>query len=273
MNTALLRAASTECIILRDHLDPARDTCLFVTHSAECRVKPHVAYHVGALLTAGFQVVLVCNTDDLSAATQLGTFPGPSVLVARRNEGFDFGAWADLLRMFPALWDCPRLLLVNDSIIGPGGGGTSLFPRLLAVEADLVGLVESYEFRRHLQSYFLLLNRKALDSAQVRAFWQKVINYRNKIEVIRRYELTFTDICVKAGLKTRALMQQNVLSKTIDRQNIMIRRWRDVLRAGLPYVKIETIRSITSLAELAELRTLIGDPALYPIIDSYIRKV
>jgi lipopolysaccharide biosynthesis protein len=258
-----------ESIVLKQELDFTRDVCLFVTHSIDCTTKPYVAHHVKALLKAGYQVVMIYNAEKMSLARRVNGFALPNGLVVRQNVGFDFGAWADALRLFPALWGCPRVLLVNDSVIGPVNGGVTMFERVRTIAGDVVGLTESHQIIRHFQSYFLLMNRRALDNACVREFWDTVENLDSKNEVIRSYELTFTELCKRSGLETRAIFPRSPSGNDPSKENPTIFHWRELARLGFPYIKIALVRDWLSHKGLVELKALIADPALAPFIDTY----
>jgi hypothetical protein len=174
-----------------------------------------------------------------------------------------------VLRLYPDLWGCPRLLLVNDSVIGPVRGGATTFARLRALDADLVGLVKSYELTRHFQSFFLMLNRRALENGKVREFWRSVVNHSNKVRVIRSYELRFTELCAQSGLSTQAIYQRSILVQQFKKGNPTIDHWRELIGLECPYIKVELIRDWLTDKGLDELKRLTADPELMPFIDSY----
>ena len=260
---------NAECIVLKNEVDYSKEVCLFVTHSVDCTTKPHVAHHVRCLVNEGFQVVLIFNTDKMSLARRALAFTDPRGIIVRRNIGFDFGAWADALRISPDLWECQRLLLVNDSVIGPAKNAIELFQRLRRIPADLVGLIESYEHVRHFQSFFLMLNKPALQNFGVRQFWHGVVNLETKTEVIKAYELGFTEHCRRCGLVTKAVFQQSLTTNRVRRTNPTILYWRQLMSVGFPYIKIELVRDRLSSQSLQELKLLARDQALNPFIDSY----
>ena len=267
MTLEISLATSTDCIVLKSPVPSSAGTCLFVTHAADCCLKKHLLLHVDALIRAGLHVVLIVNTDTLSLAGQVARFDGLHGLIVRRNTGFDFGAWADAFRLYPSLWTSSRVLLINDSIIGPGKGGEALFRKMQDLNSDLVGLVESYEHVRHFQSFFLQMNGPALQADAVRGFWSSVDNLGTKSDVIAQYELKFTGLCVQARLRTKAVYQQTVGTVSIKNTNPMIVHWRELISRGIPYAKVELIRDFLSAGDIGELKQLLSEPELGPIID------
>ena len=72
------------------------------------------------LSRAGFEVLLVRAVDgpavlDWGAAS----LPAGVTVVGRPNVGYDFGSWCAALASFPGVTKADRLLLVNDSFLGP----------------------------------------------------------------------------------------------------------------------------------------------------------
>ena len=53
-------------------------------------------------------------------------------------------------------------------------------------------MTDSFEIRWHVQSYFLVIKRRALQSLAFSQFFNAVLPYRDKDQVIRSYELGLT---------------------------------------------------------------------------------
>ncbi|MDP3031887.1 MAG: hypothetical protein Q8N33_07400, partial [Rhodocyclaceae bacterium] len=124
----------------------AGEICLFVTHATMPELKPHVRFHIECLVEEGFKVVLVVNAD-IDATSIVIDPPLRDLLTAafvRENVGFDFGAWGHAYAIGNGLPGCTRLLLVNDSIVGPLDREMfgKLIARLRESTADVVGLTQ-----------------------------------------------------------------------------------------------------------------------------------
>jgi lipopolysaccharide biosynthesis protein len=81
-------------------------------------------------------------------------------------------------------------------------------------EADIWGINDSYAHRYHLQSYFLIFNRRALSEPKLKRFWDRLLYARSKSFVIRYYELGLSHTALKAGLRLKALCPYRELVKT-----------------------------------------------------------
>ena len=94
---------------------------LFVTHSPDGQLKPHVRHYLSALGGEGIRPVLIVAADSefREDDTLLDLLDG---LYVRQNAGYDFAAWAHVLRAQPQLLRADILYLINDSTIGPLSG-------------------------------------------------------------------------------------------------------------------------------------------------------
>src|SRR4030095_11291646 len=94
------------------------EIALFVAHSPDGSVKPHVRHYLAALQQNGIHPVLIVTTD-LEFYAEPALLALVEGLYVRTNVGYDFGAWAHVVRQNPQLLSADILYLVNDSIIGP----------------------------------------------------------------------------------------------------------------------------------------------------------
>lgn len=247
-------AARVNVVIpLRD--DARTELCLFVTHALEPSLKAHVVAHVEHLLEAGFRVVLVVNTDLPLDAIRVE--PGLSArlgaLYVRQNIGFDFAAWAHGWSLCGAPTGLDRLLLVNDSIIGPLSkpAFTAMIQRLRASSADMVGLTESVQTRHHLQSFFLAFGRRALQSAALQGALERMYALPTKEMVIDAYETQITQRLRAAGLSIEALFP--AMDDDCWSSNDTFYHWADLIRAGFPFIKTSVLPRVAHTADARAL--------------------
>jgi lipopolysaccharide biosynthesis protein len=219
---------------------PGAELALFVSYAPQPRLKRHVVRHIEALLDAGLQVVLVINTPLAPEAIQIdaGLRTRLAGLFVRENMGFDFGAWAHVFGLMrDALAGCERLLLTNDSIVGPLRTGQlpAVLERVRASAADVIGLTEYHAPRQHLQSFFLVFQHRALEDGTLGRFMHEVRNLPNKDLVIDLYETVLTRRLLNAGLRCEALFP-SMAGSTFE-SNDTSERWQELVDKGFPYVK------------------------------------
>jgi hypothetical protein len=235
-------------------------------------VKNYVRLHLDRLRGCGISIFFIMVADR-PTFFNLKERVGPTIgLVVRDNVGFDFGAWADVLRAFPGLWEAQPLFLINDSVFGPFGPYREMLNRISASDADLIGLTESVEHVPHYQSYFLAFKNQALPNSGARRFWNNVVNLPTKKLVIEHYEMALLDQCKLFGLRTELLFPTppNVMTAV---SNPTHHSWVDLVRAGYPYAKVDLLRkNPVGIVMISDPRVLIGDQQVLKVIDDYLQR-
>jgi lipopolysaccharide biosynthesis protein len=244
--TTEARSATEAQVAVLKVPDPslAGEVCLFATFASTPELKPHVQAHLQSLAGAGFAVILVANTDLDLRSLRLD----PALLdrlagcIVRENVGFDFAAWGHAYSLGAGFPQCSRLLLANDSVIGPLGEESfaALIGRLRASAADMVGLTENRTPQRHLQSYFLAFGPRALASAAFRRAFSGMRSLPTKELVIDAYETSLTRRLERDGLRAEALFPP--LYDEPRSGDDTTARWRELVDAGLPFVKASLLR-------------------------------
>ncbi len=135
-------------------LRPAEELCLFVAFAPEGTLPPLTRRYISALRASGLRVVLCVNVMDPDAPADPALALQADHVVLRRNEGYDFAAWADVLREQPSVWKAGLLLFANDSLVGPVGGLGELVERIRQAPADFVAMTDSRMHRRHVLLIF-----------------------------------------------------------------------------------------------------------------------
>ncbi len=156
--------AEIQCLLKPSLKD---EVALFVTHSPHGQLRTHVRHYLERLNHQGIAVVLIVATDasfNTSVADLKDIVDG---IFIRRNEGYDFAAWAHVLLLCPEFFDARVLYLINDSVIGPTNDAAfaDILERVRKSPAGLIGLTENFNPARHIQTYFIALKASALSSA------------------------------------------------------------------------------------------------------------
>ena len=232
------------------------EVCLFVTYAPLPSIKRHVLRHVDALMACGLDVVLIVNTPHSADSFQVdgALLDRLAGLYVRANQGFDFAAWCHVRSLIEQqLQSCERLLITNDSIVGPLGEGQleRAWARVRASDADVVGLTESTSPRRHLQSFFLVFQRQALHSRALANFWRDVRSLPTKQLVIDFYETFLTHRLRAAGLVCQPLFALS--SPEASLVNDVYYRWSELLGHDFPYVKASVLEEFWGSSDVAQL--------------------
>ena len=222
--------------------------------AADGTTRPQIKTLLPALVTAGWAVVFVGNSDAMSAPTQGSAavqldVPSASLagLLMRANRGLDFAAWAQALRLFPQLWAARSVTLMNDSVLGPIRPDSleAVYARLMRLEGDVAYLTKSELTRKHYQSYFIHLSARALNSAAVRTFFAGVENRHSKSDVINLYEFGLTDVLDGSGLKTDILFDVCPTFESCRFDSPTSSLWRPLIEEhNFPFVKAVVLRNM-----------------------------
>ena len=114
-------------------------------------------------------------------------------MVRRANVGHDFGSWAAALAAWPALALAERVLLVNDSVLGPFAPLTDVLADFDGGPEPVWGLVRSDQRRPHLQTFFVGYRDGALAHPALDRFWKDVRVERDKARIVRYCELGLSE--------------------------------------------------------------------------------
>lgn len=228
---------------------------VMVHWSADGTVSRSVSRTVQQLHDRGY-LVAVCSTCEAPGPLRWGPGRPDDVAVYRRpNIGIDFGTWSAMLTAFPGLRGGGRVLLLNDSLLGPFSDLGPILDRFESSPADVWGLVDSNQMARHFQSHFVGYQSGVLCDAPLTHFWTSIRLQPTKELMIKRYELGLYPLLERVGYRLDAGFRwQDVVS---NGRNPTIHGWRRLLDHGFPYVKRELVwkpnRQVTDADEVASV--------------------
>ncbi|NWJ27274.1 rhamnan synthesis F family protein [Rhizobium sp. RM] len=230
-----------------------QNVCLFVgLLGGDGGFAPHALVYMRALKEQGLLVYAlgVSLTSPLVVAD-----PGPSycdAFSARQNDGHDFGIWAAALRKHPEIWRAQTLLFANDSMIPGTNSFDELFGKLEQTPYDVTGLTDSTISNLHLQSYFIHLNRRALETPEVKKFWDSVLSWKDKNRIINLYEIGMTSKFSTAGLTCGPLFPAPNTTN-IGPSNPSIYCWKELIDNGFPFVKTQIIKDAIASGTIVDV--------------------
>lgn len=240
-----------------------RRIALFAHYDAEDEVKRYILHHLTELGRVCDRVVFL-STAKLAPAEVARVRAVASDVVLCENRGFDFGMWKTGLGQV-ALGEIDELVLANSSVFGPLGGLGEAFREMDRSASDFWGMTDSSEHAWHLQSYFLVFRRSVLSGGALTRFFDAVLPYRSKDQVIRSYELGLSTWLVENGHRGSALVPFKTLRHG-NQANPSVIHALEVLERGMPYVKVEVLRDNPGRIPLGPIRRRMAaagyDPSL-----------
>lgn len=179
---------------------------LFMHFDGKGAVRQQVLHYLRDFKANGREIVFVTNSGRLRPEAQADLQELCSIILVRRNIGYDFGAWADALdHLGLPLNNTQEVIFANDSVFGPLLPLKETLQRLDYTQTDIWGLTESWQQRYHLQSFFLAFGPRALRAKCFATFWRGVRPVPMKSYIVREYEIGITQAMIKNGLRCTAL--------------------------------------------------------------------
>lgn len=224
-----------------------RELCLFVTHCPLGAPHEYTMAYLAELKRAGLLVIVCLVVEDLDVPVTTALLDLADGVLLRENGGYDFGAWADLLRHVPQAWGAGRLYFANDSILGPFRPLGPIIDKIRDHDAGFFALTECTILRQHPQSYFFGWNQTNLTSDTLRHFWENVQNLVRKDDVILRYEIGLSQLhdglrdpvrqIVFSFPQTFGCSPDELLGFSPTRNG-----WKRMLSVGFPFIKTDVLR-------------------------------
>ena len=215
---------------------------------ADQEVKPFVRHALRSMSRLCSTLVLVSNSSIPEAEmAELGTIC-QHVLV-RDNIGYDFCMWKMALQQVDYR-GFDEVVLMNSSIYGPVSPVQPLFEEMDKRECDFWGITECFALQPHVQSYFLVFKQQVIRSPQFATFWDSVLPYRDKWEVILSYEVGLSVWLREAGFRMDAYRNFLLSSKLLHQAGKQLKRQQDLsgryavqmLRSGNPFLKVSAVK-------------------------------
>jgi lipopolysaccharide biosynthesis protein len=230
-------------------------------------VDPHVLFSLAAYRGVFSRIVFVSVSVD---RLPKGHEHLADVVIGRENIGYDFFSWKVGFHSLPDKQQFFEIVFANDSIYGPlfDIGHTLLAERVK--DADLWGVVTSFERYWHIQSFFFAMRHRLLASPVARAFWDGIDPLRDKGDVINRYELPMASFFRSHGWTTATIYNPPVSQA----KNPMHFVWSSAISAGVPFVKIELLRNNPFRLSAEPIRAFINHKTRYPLalIDAHVER-
>lgn len=224
-----------------------REVCLFVIHCPHGAALEYTMRYLQEFRDAGIAVIGCLANDDLDIPLAQDLLDLCDMVIVRENLGYDFGSWADALRLRPDIWQAARVYFVNDSLIGPFTSLEPIFTQIKDTDAGFFALSECTYTSYHAQSFFFGWNSSNLGSSALQAFWNAVENKGDKADVINCYEhaiqtlspnLPDTRQQVVFGMRALLGCDPDVLACVNPTHNF----WRHMLQSGFPFIKTDLLR-------------------------------
>lgn len=177
-----------------------RSICFFSSYFNQPVIPYYIKFYLENLLPYFSDIVFITN-EKLLDDTSLTFLKEKNIqLMYVANEGYDFGMWYKAFNQID-IKSFDRIGLINDSCVlftKP----IAFFEWLNKTDIDCGGMVDSNAISYHLQSFFLVINKKAITSVTDYFYLNGIIN--DLKQVIKTYEIGLSQYLINKGFKVDA---------------------------------------------------------------------
>jgi lipopolysaccharide biosynthesis protein len=230
---------------LQDHdYSPRQRVAILATFAPESKDVNNVRQINSYLRKNGYFIANVnpgCGLHDDIHDDQILSYLNCDLYIERSNTGYDFGSWSEgffVLKQQGILNadQTQELLIINDSCF-LADPNSDLVERARGIDADVVGLTDSYQFLHHLQSNFLLVRRYQHCDTLLESFFEEYQSRTllSKDDVIQYGELALARKFKQMHIQCKAVFEIQQLTDIIRSKyaNYAVDSWE-----GLTLVKL-----------------------------------
>ncbi|CAA6819936.1 MAG: Glycosyl transferase, group 2 family protein [uncultured Sulfurovum sp.] len=249
-----------ETIYIQKKLHPKKHhrVTLFSHFDADNEVKPYVVTYLKAL-SAISDVIFVSTAESINEEKLKSIEPYCTDILVKKNIGYDFGAWKSGLNYLgDSLNQYDALILCNDSVFGPLNALEPIFEQMH--NYDVWSMTDNHEIAYHLQSYFMVYNKKAFTSTVFQNFWENFKIYPNKQMLIENNEIGYSRNLIDSNLKCGAYYS------TVDRHyvNVLQYYWKELIEVHkFPFIKKEVLTTNPLQIETHDWKEVIQNNSAY----------
>lgn len=235
------------------------------------KIEDYVVHALRSLHDISDTIIFI-STSPLPDSELAKITPYISTSLLIDNVGFDFFMWKlGLSQVKPTEYD--EIVLSNSSVYGPLWDISAVFNKMAPVPCDFWGITENYELEWHLQSYFIVFRREALRSQAFERFWDSVLPYSNKNQVIRSYEIGLSQWLIGHGLKASAFCSWKKVARLLISLkqakhnkpiNPSVAHAGEIISLGVPFLKLEVVRDNPFNADINQIVSFLKN-AGYPV--------
>jgi lipopolysaccharide biosynthesis protein len=210
-----------------------KSICFFSSYYDGEKMPYYVKFYLTELSRHFSEVIFLVNEKTISPEDIQFLSSNNIPYRTYKNEGYDFGMWYKAFKEYDLkVYD--RVGLVNDSCI-LFNNLNFYFDWLNKQDIDYGGLTDCNLIKYHIQSYFIVINKKAIQL--VAEYFSKNGIVKNVKDVIMVYEINLCDYLREKGMQLKAYYP-------IKEKSMANPSWigvKDLIKDGLPLIKKKII--------------------------------
>ena len=219
-----------------------KSICLFCSYFDSENIPNYVQFYIKELTRHFTEVIFITNEKKLGTNSLSFLESNKITPFFVSNEGHDFGMWYKAMLKYN-IEEYDRVGLINDSCI-LFKSLDNYFNWLNNQNLDYAGMTDSGEIVYHIQSYFLTVNKKAIEPT-LRFFKQYGLQ-ADRESVINTYELGLCKYLEEMGLNAGAWFS---FRKYMPKYNPSVYAAYKMIKDGFPLIKKKIIFNSFSVEE------------------------
>lgn len=248
-----------------------RYVAVFAHYDAAGIVEDYVFHYLKNLKEVVKKIIFVSDTEMRSEERDKLTGLVDIQIIGRHHE-YDFGSYKrgiEAARIFDNETDA--IVLCNDSCYGPLTSLVGLFSHMETSDADFWGLTVNQDgYPPHLQSYFLVFNRRIISSEVFSAFFKNVESQQKKDDIIEKYEIGLTQKFLEAGFKMDSLVRKTYRYNPTARVDTL----KELFAHGHPFIKVAIVKCFPKVRRFVfSEKNHLMSPPLYVIIQKHSQRI
>jgi lipopolysaccharide biosynthesis protein len=207
-----------------------KSLCLYSSYFSGTSIPYYVCYYLDQLLPHFSEIIFINNRKELDESSLQFLKERNIRCMMVDNEGYDFGMWWKAMQEVNVT-NYERIGLVNDSCILFKDLNTD-FKRINKLNADYTGLIISDRYATHLQSFFLMIGKKAIPV--LKSYFDEhgvISDYRQLIQV---YEIGLTQKMLSMGMNVASLYNNE---HRANEKNPSFDLVEELIEEGMPMIK------------------------------------
>lgn len=204
------------------HEKKSKKLCIISHYDSKNIIEDYVCFMIKELYKLNFDVIIVSTANHINTTERNKIKKYLRAFILKKNIGYDFISWKigmSLLKDFEAYDD---LLLINDSIFFPLTPPKNMFNEMKKKKYDFWGLIDCYNRKYHIQSFFWYFDKKIKKSNFFNTFWNRCLPLNDKAEIINKYETIFTSLVIKKYFNVGAYVETKKVILELNKLNISI---------------------------------------------------
>jgi len=243
----------------------SNNLCIFSHYDKDYMVDDYVVNYIKSISEQNFDIVFISTAENLNIKEIKKISYYCRDVIVKENIGYDFGAWATgIAYMNKEVNKYRTLLLCNDSVYAPLFPLNEMFDRMNN-RYDFWGITDSLEVHHHLQSYFMVFDKKVFTALLFKNIWNTYKVYKIKRNIILNYEIGLSQKLLKNGFSMGAYCSYSELNLSRVR-NSSHYKWKELIeKFRCPMIKVELLRDNPKNIDIVKWEEIMEHNTVYNI--------